>query len=136
MKLSKMKNDVLMDILGGLCYQIADLCEDNKIMEIMSDVYRAEDFKEGKVTQLMVKMKGASNYSKIFGYILKEKRDTLHTILSLVNQEELETVKEWNPIITMQKTKELFGDKDFLALLPSQVRTRIEAFQNISTKSE
>lgn len=134
MKLAEMKNDELMDIFGDLCYDVADICEDKKLSQIFSDVYTAEESKN--VSRMALQMKGFANGSKALGYILKEKKDTLHHILALVNREDIDTVKNWNPITTINKTKELFGDKDFLALLPSQFRTKIEAFQNISTKSE
>lgn len=136
MKLADMQNNKLMDIFGDLCYEIAELCEDKEIEKMLSNVYKREDFEKGTISAMMVNVKTFGNYTKILGYIMKEKRNCLFTILALVNQEDLEVVKTWNPVVTMQKTKELFGDKDFLALLPSQLQTKIEAFQNMQTKSE
>lgn len=46
MKLADMQNDKLMDILGDLCYEIAELCEDKEIEKMLSNVYKREDFEK------------------------------------------------------------------------------------------
>lgn len=106
-----MSTDKVLDVITEITPSVSNIIENEKINEILMDKIGvlSDDSKETVKKKGITK--GISNLAKIIPIVLKEHREDIYHILSVVNDKPMEEIKKQNVLLTIKQINELLSDE-------------------------
>lgn len=108
MKISQLDTARAIDILCELTPYITSITGDKTLMDTLS-----EKIGSGK-SQAEIMLYGAKKISALVPIVLKEHKNDVFGILSILNETTAEEIEKQNIMVTMQQIKEICNDKELL----------------------
>lgn len=109
MKLSELSTDRAADVLCELCPLIDSVVGDERIV---SEIGKVENFKNG-ITKHGLSVIWAGRISRIIPILLKEHRQHMYGILSILNEKSVGEIAKQPVKDTIRQAKEVFEDEEF-----------------------
>lgn len=115
MKLSELETEKAYDMLCELTPHVESIVTDNELIE---ELRQEVDF-SGCNTVIEKYTAIVGKFSKILPTLMKKKKDDIFSIVAIVNDVTIETVKKQNVLVTMTQIKELIQDKELIDFFKS-----------------
>lgn len=135
MKLSEISSNKMMDVLCDLVVPIATIAEDRQILEAFFERVTVDEGMSYKERKVLGIMQVAQNFKIIIPGLLRNHRNDVYEILSIINEKEIEEIKNQSPIETVKQVKELLEDEEFTSFFSSQLNSN-QKQSSTSTSSE
>lgn len=110
MKLSELSTERAMDVLCILTEPVAAIVSDEMILQELRSAVEKED----AVTMAEKISIGLQKLGRLMPMVLKDHRQDVYTILSVMNEKSAEEIAKQNVLATMKQIRDIVKDKDFL----------------------
>lgn len=110
MKLSELSTERAMDVLCILTEPVSAIVSDEMILQELRD---AVD-KENAVTMAEKISIGLQKLGRLMPMVLKDHRQDVYTILSVMNEKSAEEIAKQNVLATMKQIRDIIKDKELL----------------------
>lgn len=114
MKLLELSTDKVLDVLCELTPHITEIVKDKQLLEVWQDKMVAKKSDNAKDIRVKGLAYGFDKIEKLVPMVLKGHRESLYNILAIMNEKDLDQVKNQSAIITIKETKELLMDKELI----------------------
>lgn len=114
MKLSELTTERAADVLCELTPYIANITGDKSLLDELSNKF---DSKGKSAAELYTF--AAHKYAALVPILLKEHREDVFGVLSVLNETEPEKIAKQNVMETMKQVREVFQDKELLDFFKS-----------------
>lgn len=114
MKLSELSTERAADVLCELTPYIANITGDKALLDELAKKFES---KGKSVAELYVF--AANKYATLVPILLKEHREDVFSVLSIMNETDVETVKKQNILSTLYQVRNLLKDKELIAFFKS-----------------
>ena len=114
MKLSELTTERAADVLCELTPYIANITGDKALLDELASKF---DRKGKSVAELYTF--AAHKYATLVPILLKEHREDVFGVLSVLNKTDLDKIAKQNIMETMKQVREVFQDKDLLDFFKS-----------------
>lgn len=116
MKLSEMTTDKALDKVCELMPHIANIMKNKQIKNII--ISKVEVKKNDKAKDIRSKAydMGVSKVTELIPLLLREYRNDIYAIISIIDDTELEEIKNQSITVTIKRITELLQDKDLIKL--------------------
>lgn len=114
MKLSQLTTERAADVLCELTPYIANITGDKSLLDELSNKF---DSKGKSAAELYTF--AAHKYATLVPILLKDHREDVFGVLSVLNETELDKIAKQNVMKTMKQVRDLFQDKDLLDFFKS-----------------
>lgn len=120
MKLSQLTTDQALDALCQLTPAISGILEDESVM-VQLTALLPEKGKEVEEDMTGTGMRMMAELGKLAPVLLRDHREDVYSILSVLNSKEPEEIAAQNLLTTMGQVREAFMDRELLAFFRSSV---------------
>lgn len=114
MKLSELTTERAADVLCELTPYIANITGDKSLLDELANKF---DSKGKSAAELYTF--AAHKYAALVPLLLKEHRNDVFGVLSVLNETELDKIAKQNIMETMKQVREVFQDKELLDFFKS-----------------
>lgn len=114
MKLSQLTTEQAADVLCELTPYIANITGDKALLDELANKF---DSKGKSAAELYTF--AAHKYATLVPILLKDHREDVFGVLSVLNETELDKIAKQNIMETMKQVRDLFRDKDLLDFFKS-----------------
>lgn len=114
MKLSELTTERAADVLCELTPHIANITGDKALLDELANKF---DSKGKSVAELYTF--AAHKYATLVPILLKDHREDVFGVLSVLNETELDKIAKQNIMETMKQVRDLFQDKELLDFFKS-----------------
>ena len=114
MKLSQLTTERAADVLCELTPYIANITGDKALLDELANKF---DSKGKSAAELYTF--AAHKYATLVPILLKDHREDVFGVLSVLNETELDKIAKQNIMETMQQVRDLFQDKELLDFFKS-----------------
>lgn len=114
MKISELTTERAADVLCELTPYIANVTGDKALLDELGKKF---DSKGKSVAELYIF--AAHKYATLVPILLKDHREDVFGVLSVLNETEPEKIAEQNILSTMKQMRDLFQDKELLDFFKS-----------------
>lgn len=114
MKLSELSTERAADVLCELTPYIANITGDKALLDELANKF---DSKGKSAAELYTF--AAHKYATLVPILLKEHREDVFGVLSVLNETELDKIAKQNIMETMKQVREVFQDKELLDFFKS-----------------
>ena len=114
MKLSELTTERAADVLCELTPYIANITGDKSLLDELAKKF---DSKGKSVAELYTF--AAHKYATLVPILLKDHREDVFGVLSVLNETELDKIAKQNIMKTMKQVREVFKDKELLDFFKS-----------------
>ena len=114
MKLSQLTTERAADVLCELTPYIANITGDKSLLDELANKF---DSKGKSAAELYTF--AAHKYATLVPILLKDHREDVFGVLSVLNETELDKIAKQNIMETMKQVREVFQDKDLLDFFKS-----------------
>ena len=114
MKLSQLTTERAADVLCELTPYIANITGDKALLDELANKF---DSKGKSAAELYTF--AAHKYATLVPILLKDHREDVFGVLSVLNETELDKIAKQNIMETMKQVREVFRDKDMLDFFKS-----------------
>lgn len=115
MKLSQISTDEAMNKIVEITPYVDDILKDGEVIKIVKEKLNTEGIKKEELMEKGFE-KGLEKVTKLVAILLKNKRESIFHILSIMNDKTVEEVKKQSLITTMKEITEIFTDKELREL--------------------
>lgn len=122
MRLSELSTDKCMDVLCEITPYVANIATDKEISETIS---KAVDTKG--MTKVGLFIAGTERITMLIPALLKNHRNDVYSILSVINETSVEDIGRQNIMKTMLQIREVCKDKELAAFFRSWAQREPEA---------
>lgn len=113
-KINEVSTDKTLDLICDLTPWVSEIMEDKQVVKLLSEkVKLGQNASEEKVKSTVI----TTTIQKITGLIplmLKEHREAIYNILSLLNEKTVDEIRSQKALVTINEIKEIIMDKDLL----------------------
>ena len=114
MKLSQLTTERAADVLCELTHYIANITGDKALLDELANKF---DSKGKSAAELYTF--AAHKYATLVPILLKDHREDVFGVLSVLNETELDKIAKQNIMETMKQVRDLFQDKELLDFFKS-----------------
>lgn len=122
MKISELSTEKGLDVLVELTPYVSNIATSETLAAELKKL--AETPASGLKSALQQMVYGADVFSRLIPILLKERREDVYGILSVMNEKPIEEIAEQNIMQTIGMIREVFSDKDMLSFFKSFVGTQ------------
>lgn len=115
MKLSELETEKAYDMLCELTPHVESIVTDNELIE---ELRQAVDF-SGCNTVIEKYTAIVGKVRKILPVLMKKKKDNVFSIVAIINDVSVDTVKKQKILVTMAQIKEITQDKELIDFFKS-----------------
>lgn len=119
MKISELSTDKGLDVLVELTPYVSSIATSETLTAELKKL--AETKRESLKSQLQQLVFGADMFSRLIPILLKERRNDVYGIISVLNEQPIEEVASQNIMKTVAQIREIFSDGDLLSFFKSFV---------------
>lgn len=113
-KINELSTDKTLDLICDLTPWVSEIMEDKEVVKLFSEKVKiGEKASEEKVKNTVI----TATIKKVTGLIpalLKNHREAIYNILSLLNEKSVEEISTQKAIVTINEIKEMLSDKDLM----------------------
>ena len=136
MKLNEISTDRALDILCDLTVPITTIAEDKELMKAMLERTTVDNEISKDERKVLGLMQVAKNAKVLVPKLLKEHRQEVYEILSIVNEKDIEEIRSQSPIMTISQIKELLQDEELTSFFSSQVNSKVKQSSTSMSSTE
>ena len=114
MKLSALTTDKAADVLVEITPYISNIVKDETFTNKLGKAIRKDE-----LTEIGVLAAGIDRLADFVPFLLKDHRTDVYGILSVVNEKTVDEVAAQNIMVTMNETREILKDEDFVSFFKS-----------------
>jgi hypothetical protein len=122
MKISELSTDKGLDVLVELTPYVSSIATSETLTAELKKL--AETKRESLKSQLQQLVFGADMFSRLIPILLKERRNDVYGIISVLNEKPVEEVATQNIMKTVAEIREIFSDGDLLSFFKSFVERK------------
>jgi hypothetical protein len=122
MKISELSTDKGLDVLVELTPYVSSIATSETLTAELKKL--AETKRESLKSQLQQLVFGADMFSRLIPILLKERRNDVYGIISVLNEKPVEEVAAQNIMKTVAEIREIFSDGDLLSFFKSFVERK------------
>lgn len=122
MKISELSTDKGLDVLVELTPYVSNIATSETLTAELKKL--AETKRESLKSQLQQLVFGADMFSRLIPILLKERRNDVYGIISVLNEQPIEEVASQNIMKTVAQIREIFSDGDLLSFFNSFVERK------------
>lgn len=122
MKISELTTDRGLDVLVEITPYVSNIATSENLAAELKKL--AETPASSLKSSLQQVVYGADVFSRLIPILLKERREDVYGILSVLNEKPIEQVASQNIMQTISEIREVFSDKDMLSFFKSFVGTQ------------
>lgn len=122
MKISELSTDKGLDVLVELTPYVSSIATSETLTAELKKL--AETKRESLKSQLQQLAFGADMFSRLIPILLKERRNDVYGIISVLNEQPIEDVASQNIMKTVAQIREIFSDGDLLSFFKSFVERK------------
>ena len=119
-KINKLSTDNTLDLICDLTPYVSEIMEDKEVIKIFAEKVKLGENTSQEKVKIIVLTAGIKKLKGLIPALFKRHREAFYNILALVNEKEVDEIKNQNPMITTKEIKEILTDKylmDFFSQL-------------------
>lgn len=117
MKISQLTTDAALDALCEITQYVTNIVADEKLLATIRETVKPKEGEE--MTRAAVLMAGADKLTRIVPMVLKDHREDVYGILSVVNGKSVEEIARQNVIKTSMQIRDICKDRELLEFFTS-----------------
>ena len=119
MRLSEMSTDVALDKICEITPHVMGIAEDKEFMKMfVKRAFVKEDAKPEAIREAAYKM-SLNKIEKFIPVVLKKHRKDVYSILSILNEKDIEEIAKQPSLKTIKECIDLFNNKELLDFFTS-----------------
>ena len=113
-KINELSTDNTLDLICDLTPYVSEIMEDKEVIKIFAEKVKLGENTSQEKVKIIVLTAGIKKLNGLIPALFKRHRDAIYNILALVNEKEVDEIKNQKAMITINEVKEILTDKDLM----------------------